>query len=612
MARATAHATHPTSRRAPSGGASRCSRPGTPAPPRPAQGSLPPRQIRRRSASAVCTGPECSGRTLPRCSPRWRSSPAETGRTDSWLAGGRLHPSPAARGVGPRAHASTPPASDSFACRHYAPIPAPRRTHFMLYEALSCIGRYRAPRTAHVSCLHPPAMRLRHPLVLASACIGYFMAVLDSTVVNVALPDMARSLGTGIAGMQWVVDGYALLFASLLLTAGALGDRLGNRGTFVAGLALFTLASLLCGIAPNLGTLIAFRALQGVGAAVQVPAALALLRHAYHDPAERAQAIGIWAAATGLAVAAGPVVGGILTHAWTWRSVFLVNLPVGVLGILLTLRHVPPVPPHHDGELDIKAQVLGIVALGALTFGLIQGGVWGWSSAPVILALLVAIASGVLFYRGERSAEHPMLPPALFRDLTFSAANAVGAILSFGFYGELFLMSLFFQQVQHRSPLATGLALLPQTAVISLMNFVSGQITARRGARLPMVVGLGIGGSGLVGLALVSATAPLASAVGPMLAMGVGASLAMPAMTHAAIDHTPKERAGIGSAVLNASRQVGGVIGIALLGALISSHARRGATAHFMLGLHQGLALAGVLFLAGSGLSLAFVERSKR
>ena len=160
-------------------------------------------------------------------------------------------------------------------------------------------------------------MRIRHPLVLASVCLGYFMAVLDSTVVNVALPDMARSLGTGIAGMQWVVDGYALLFASLLLTAGALGDRLGNRGTFVAGLALFTLASALCGIAPSLGALVAFRALQGVGAAVQVPASLALLRHAYHDPAERAQAIGIWAAATGVAVAAGPVVGGILTHAWT-------------------------------------------------------------------------------------------------------------------------------------------------------------------------------------------------------------------------------------------------------------------------------------------------------
>src|SRR5207253_5162895 len=203
-------------------------------------------------------------------------------------------------------------------------------------------------------------MTIRHPLILASVCLGYFMAVLDSTVVNVALPDMARSLGTGIAGMQWVVDGYALLFASLLLTAGALGDRFGNRAMFVAGLALFTLASGLCGIAPSLGALVGFRALQGVGAAVQVPASLALLRHHYHDPAERAEAIGVWAAATGVAVAAGPVVGGILTHAFTWRSVFLVNIPVGVAGIVLTLRHVPPVPRHDEGHLDLRAQALGI------------------------------------------------------------------------------------------------------------------------------------------------------------------------------------------------------------------------------------------------------------
>src|SRR5207249_9933852 len=192
-----------------------------------------------------------------------------------------------------------------------------------------------------------------------------------STVVNVALPDMARSLGTGIAGMQWVVDGYALLFASLMLMAGTLGDRWGNKETFAAGLGLFTLASGLCGVAPNLGTLIAFRALQGVGAAVQVPASLALLRHHYHDPAERAEAIGVWAAATGVAVATGPVLGGILTHAFTWRSVFLVNIPVGVAGIVLTLRHVPPVPRHAEGRLDLMAQALGIAALGALTFGLI-------------------------------------------------------------------------------------------------------------------------------------------------------------------------------------------------------------------------------------------------
>ena len=447
-----------------------------------------------------------------------------------------------------------------------------------------------------------PPMLPRHPRILIAVCLGYFMAVLDSTVVNVALPDMARSLHTGIAGMQWVVDGYALLFASLLLTAGTLGDRWGNRGTFAVGLALFTLASGLCGIASSLGMLVLFRAIQGVGAAVQVPASLALLRHHYHDARERAQAIGIWAAATGVAVAAGPVVGGILTHAWSWRSVFLVNIPVGVGGVVLTLRDVPPVPRTEDGDLDLVAQGLAITALAALTFALIQGGAWGWSSAPVAGAALVAIVASVLWYRSERRAEHPMLPLELFRERTFSAANAVGAILSFGFYGELFLMSLFFQQIQHRTPLATGLALLPQTAVVSVMNLVSGQITARRGARPPMVVGLAVASAGLFGLAFVGARASLHATVWPMVAMGLGAALAMPAMTHAAIDHTPKQRAGIGSAVLNASRQVGGVVGIALLGALISG---RG---HFMPGLHRGMVIAGALFLIGSGLSARFVK----
>src|SRR5437667_347847 len=274
-------------------------------------------------------------------------------------------------------------------------------------------------------------MRIRHPLILASVCLGYFMAVLDSTVVNVALPDMARSLGTGIAGMQWVVDGYALLFASLLLMAGTLGDRWGNKETFAAGLGPFTLASGLCGIAPNLGTLIAFRAVQGVGAAVQVPASLALLRHHYHDARERAEAVRTWAAATGRAAGAGAGGGGGVAAAY--------------------------------------------------------------------------------WYDSERRAEHPMLPLELFRDSTFSAATAVGAILSFGFYGELFLMSLFFQQVQHRTALAAGLALLPQTAVVSLANFVSGQLTARYGSRPPMVVGLAIGGIGLGGLALITARASLAA-----------------------------------------------------------------------------------------------------
>jgi DHA2 family methylenomycin A resistance protein-like MFS transporter len=445
-------------------------------------------------------------------------------------------------------------------------------------------------------------LRISNPRILVAVCLGYFMAVLDSTVVNVALPDMAHSLGTGISGMQWVVDGYALLFASLLLPAGALGDRWGNRGTFAVGLTLFTGASVLCGIAPSLGTLIAFRGLQGIGAAIQVPASLALLRNHYHDPRERAYAIGIWAAATGLAVAAGPVVGGVLTHAFGWRSVFLVNLPIGIGGIYLTLRHVPPIPRAAARDADLATQILAVTSLAALTFALIQGGPWGWTSPAVLGAGALAIVSGALWLRSEREAEHPLLPLDLFRNPTYSAANAVGFALSFGFYGQLFLMSLFFQNIQHFGALKAGLAILPQTLVMSGVNFASGRITARYGARPPLVWGLSIGGIGLLGLGQLTATSSLGVAVLPMLAVGVGSALTMPAMTATAIEHTPRERAGVGAAVLNAARQVGGVVGIALLGAFVAG-------AHFMGGFPWGMRLAGALFLGGAALSWTAVER---
>ena len=445
-------------------------------------------------------------------------------------------------------------------------------------------------------------MRISNPRILVAVCLGYFMAVLDSTVVNVALPDMAHGLGAGIAGMQWVVDGYALLFASLLLPAGALGDRWGNRGTFAIGLALFTVSSVLCGIAPNLGTLIAFRGIQGIGAAIQVPASLALLRNHYHNPEERAYAIGIWAAATGLAVAAGPVVGGVLTHAFSWRSVFLVNLPVGIGGIYLTLRHVPPVPPAPARDADIGTQLLAVTALAAITFALIQGGPWGWTSPAVAGAGVLAVVAGALWFRSERRAAHPLLPLDLFKNPTYSAANAVGFALSFGFYGQLFLMSLFFQNIQHFGALKAGLAILPQTLVMSGVNFASGRLTARHGARAPLVWGLTLGGVGLLGLGQLTATSALTVAVLPMLAVGVGSALTMPAMTATAIEHTPRERAGIGAAVLNAARQVGGVVGIALLGAFVAG-------THFMGGFPWGMRLAGALFLGGALLSWNSVER---
>jgi len=437
------------------------------------------------------------------------------------------------------------------------------------------------------------------------------MAVLDSTVVNVALPDMAHGLGTGIPGMQWVVDGYALLFASLLLPAGALGDRWGNRGTFAAGLALFTGSSVLCGIAPSLGALIAFRAIQGVGAAIQVPASLALLRHHFHDPRERAHAIGIWAAVTGIAVAAGPVVGGVLTHLLTWRSVFLVNLPVGIVAVYLTLRFVPPVPRAVTGDADLASQAFAVTALAALTFALIQGGVWGFGAPAVLGAAALSIFAFVAWLISERRAAHPLLPLELFRNRTFTAANAVGFALSFGFYGQLFLMSLFFQEVQGFSALAAGMAILPQTLVMSGVNFWSGRITARRGPRPPMVIGQALGGAGLLGLATLRPASSLAATVLPMVAVGIGAALTMPAMTAAVIENTPRARAGIGAAVLNASRQVGGVVGIALLGALVGGHAGQ-AEVISLAGFRWGMVTSGALFLGGSAVSWAAVARDGR
>ena len=212
---------------------------------------------------------------------------------------------------------------------------------------------------------------------LVTICLGYFMVILDTTVVNVALPSIERQLGATVAGLQWVVDGYALVFASLLLTAGALGDRLGSKRVFLGGFVLFTVTSALCGTAPTLGALVAFRVAQGVGAALLVPASLALLRHTFSDPAGRARAIGLWGAIAGIAAGGGPVLGGELVAALGWRSVFLVNVPIGLLGVPLTLRVVAPSPPLPRRGLDLGAQVADIVALGLLTFAFIEGGSWG-------------------------------------------------------------------------------------------------------------------------------------------------------------------------------------------------------------------------------------------
>ncbi len=289
-------------------------------------------------------------------------------------------------------------------------------------------------------------------LPLLALCLGYFMTILDVTIVNIALVDIKEHLGANVTGLQWIVDGYALVFASLLLTGGALGDRRGSRTIFLVGFALFTLASTLCSLAPSLLVLQIARAFQGLGAALLVPNSLALLNTIYTDARKRAQAIGIWAAVASIGALSGPLLGGVLVKAFGWRSIFLINLPIGILGFLLTARSIAPSTPQGGRSLDLPGQVAGVLALGLLTFALIEGNSLGILS-PLILA---AYAGSVLFFLllllREKTTSHPMLPLKLFQERTFSATNVVAICQTFTFTGFIFVISLFLQEVKHYPP----------------------------------------------------------------------------------------------------------------------------------------------------------------
>jgi DHA2 family methylenomycin A resistance protein-like MFS transporter len=436
-----------------------------------------------------------------------------------------------------------------------------------------------------------------------AVCLGYFLVILDATAVTVALPVIQGDLGTSVGDLQWVVDGYTLIFAALLLPGGAIGDRLGARRVFLAGLALFAAASLACGLAPGIQFLVAARLAQGLGAALLVPTSLALLRAAYEDAAARARAFGVWGGIAGLAAAGGPVLGGLLSGTVSWRWVFLVNVPVCALGFLLTLRHVPATEPRPGRGLDPAAQVVAVVALGAVTYALIEVGHGGFANRWVPAGLAMFAAGAAAFILLERRAREPMLPLGLFSSAHFSAGNAVGLLINFGFYGQLFVMSLYFQQVRGYSPLVAGLAFLPEAGLVSVGSALSGRVTGRSGGpRTAMLTGLVIGGAGLLGLAFAGRGTAYGLLAVPFVATGFGMSFTMPAATTAVVEAAPADRAGIASGVVNASRQVGSVIGVALLGTLVAG-------ASFVGGLRIAMIVAAAAFLAGAAITWASFRR---
>jgi DHA2 family methylenomycin A resistance protein-like MFS transporter len=445
---------------------------------------------------------------------------------------------------------------------------------------------------------------MRKHLPLIGICLGYFMVILDATAVNVALPDLGRELEGDVAGLQWVVDAYTLVFAALLLSGGALGDRLGSRRVFLAGLGLFTVASAACAAAPTVGFLVGARVAQGIGAALLVPSSLAVLRATYADAAERARAVGVWAAVAGIAAAAGPIIGGLLVTSVSWRAVFVLNVPVGAVALLLAARCVAPDGARRGGGFDPAGQVAGILALACLTFGLIEGGDAGWGSAVPLLALALSVVAFAVFLAIERRAAAPMLPLELFRSRVFSASAFVGAAINFGFYGQLFVISLYFQQVRGYSALATGLAMLPEGLFVSVASAFAGRLTARVGPRVPMLIGLTTGGLGLVGLVVAGPDTPYPVLIAPLAAAGFGIAVTMPAATAAIIEAAPAHHAGIAAGVLNASRQAGGTLGVAVLGTLIAG-------ASFIGGLQAAMAVAGGAFFAAAAVVAVAVRRPR-
>ena len=434
---------------------------------------------------------------------------------------------------------------------------------------------------------------------LLALCVGYFMVILDTTIVNVALPALRHDLHAGLSELQWTVAGYTLVFAALLLTGGALGDRLGARSVFQAGLAVFVLASLVCGLAPNAATLIVARLAQGVGAALSVPASLALLRTAYPDDAARVRAVGVWGGVAGVAAAAGPVLGGVLVAVASWRLVFFVNVPIGILGMVLTARHVPA-PDRRPRGLDPIAQLAGILALAGLALGLIEGGHNRWGSALVLAGFVAFVAAGALFIAVERRAGDRMLPLALFGSRPFAGGTAIGLLINLGFYGEMFVLNLYFQQVRGYSALLAGLALLPQMGVVAVGSWASGRFTSRMGSTRPtLLIGLLVGAAGLLGF-IATAGSGYPALVGPMVAAGFGMAFTMPAATTTVVDNAPPDRAGIAAAVINAARQIGSVIGVAALGDLVAGP--------FLPGFRVALAVAGAAFLLAAALAATILR----
>jgi EmrB/QacA subfamily drug resistance transporter len=418
----------------------------------------------------------------------------------------------------------------------------------------------------------------RRQLVLAICCLSLFIVGIDVTILNVALPSIQRSLHASVSGLQWTVDAYTLVIACLLMLSGSLADRFGRRRVFQTGLAIFSLGSLLCGLAPGLGWLVAFRGLQAVGGSMLNPVAMSIIVNTFTDRRERARAVGVWGSVSGVSLALGPVLGGVLVSAAGWRSIFWINIPIGIAAILLTQRFVPESKASHPRRLDPVAQVLIVVLLAALTYGIIEAPRHGWASPATLGLFVLAAIAAAVFVIGELRRREPLIDVRFFRSAPFAGASVI-AVAAFGALGGfLFLNTLYLQDVRGYTALQAGLLTIPMAVMIAVFAPISGRIVGRRGPRVPFLLAGPALAIGALLLARLTTHTSVSYLLIAYVIFGIGSGLVAAPITNTAVSGMPNEQAGVAGAVASTSRQIGSSLGVAVTGSIIATSAGAGFT----------------------------------
>ncbi len=452
---------------------------------------------------------------------------------------------------------------------------------------------------------------------LGAVAFGLFMIMLDNTIVNVALPSIQKDLGIGVSELEWIVTGYALTFAVLMLTGGKLADLYGRRLIFIVGLAVFTASSLACGLATSAGWLIGARVVQGAGSALMNPATLSIIVATF-PPRQRGMAIGVWAGVSALALAIGPLLGGVITQQINWSWIFFINVPIGIVGIVVARLVIEESRDTSlEQRLDLPGLVTSAVGLFALTYALIEANSYGWSSVRILALFALAAVSLVGFVLLELRQRLPMLDVSLFRNPTFAGANAVMLLVALAMFGVFFFISLFVQNVLGYSATQAGAAFLPMTLLIVIGAPIAGRLSDGGGTRWLMGAGMTLVAGSLVLFARLDEQSTFWSILPAMIIGGLGMALSMSPTTAAAMGSVATDKAGVGSAVLNSMRQVGGSMGIAVMGAIVASYAGgsrgtpRAATA-FVAGLHHALYFAAGIALCAAAVAVLTVRRHRQ